>query len=60
MKSYFKHISVDMMRYNKQYNPKIKYSEKNILCDIYYDTSNEDDCVSRYDEWDYDTLNDLQ
>lgn len=49
-----------MMRYNKQYNPKIKYSEKNILCDIYYDTSNEDDCVSRYDEWDYDTLNDLQ
>lgn len=61
MKSYFQHVSVDMMRYNKHYNPKIKYLKKNILCEIYYDEENKDDDIlkSRYDVSDYDTFADL-
>tara|TARA_B110001450_G_C17653914_1_gene494414 strand:+ start:92 stop:274 length:183 start_codon:yes stop_codon:yes gene_type:complete len=60
MKTYFEHYCVDVMVYNKYYNPKIKYLEKNILYDINYDKIDEDDCISRYDEYDYDTINDLQ
>tara|TARA_B110001450_G_scaffold256048_1_gene285258 strand:+ start:92 stop:286 length:195 start_codon:yes stop_codon:yes gene_type:complete len=63
MKSCFERVSVDMMRYNKHYNPKIKYLGKNILCEIYYDLDEDDenDVVfkSRYDVSDYDTLADL-
>lgn len=61
MKSYFQRVSVDIMKYNKHYNPKIKYSEKNTLYEIYYDEENEDDDVlkCRYDVSDYDTFADL-
>ena len=61
MNSYFEHVSVDMTRYNKHYNPKIKYLEKNILYEIYYDEENEEDDVfkCRYDVSDYDTFADL-
>ena len=67
MKSYFQGVSVDMMRYNKHYNHKIKYLEKNILCEIHYDEENEEDedneeddvLKSRYDVSDYDTFADL-
>ena len=61
MISYFERDSVDIMFYNKHYNPKIKnkYLEKSII--YYTDEDEEDnDCfISRYDETDYDTINDL-
>jgi len=63
MKSYFQRGSVDMIKYNKHYNPKNKYIEKNILFEIYYDIDEDDrnDVVfnSRYDVSDYDTFADL-
>jgi len=63
MNSYFECVSVDMTRYNKHYNPKIKYLGKNIICEIYYDLDEdpENDVVfkSRYDVTDYDTFADL-
>ena len=52
-----------MIKYNKHYNPKNKYIEKNILFEIYYDIDEDDinDVVfnSRYDVSDYDTFADL-
>lgn len=61
MISYFDSYNFDILLYNKRYNPKIKnkYFEKNI--NYYTDYDNEDnDCfISRYDETDYDTINDL-
>ena len=42
MKSYFQRGSVDMIKYNKHYNPKNKYIEKNILFEIYYDIDEDD------------------
>lgn len=61
MNSYFERDSVDIMFYNKHYNPKIKnkYLEKSIIYYSDYDKENDDDFISRYDEWDYDTINDL-
>lgn len=61
MISYFECDSVDIMFYNKHYNPKIKnkYLEKSIIYYADYDKENDDDFISRYDEWDYDTINDL-
>lgn len=69
MKSYFEresvNMTVDVMRYNKYYNPKIKnkYLEKNIINEINndIDEDDEDDDVfkSHYDVSDYDTLADL-
>jgi|SaaInl6LU_22_DNA_1037377.scaffolds.fasta_scaffold27485_2 hypothetical protein len=61
MISYFERDSVDIMFYNKYYNPKIKnkYLEKSILYYTDNDKENDDDFISKYDEWDYDTINDL-
>lgn len=61
MISYFERDSVDIMFYNKHYNPKIKnkYLEKSIIYYADYDKENDDYFISRYDEWDYDTINDL-
>lgn len=61
MISYFERDSTDIMFYNKHYNPKIKnkYFKKNIIYYTDYDKENDDNFISRYDEWDYDTINDL-
>lgn len=61
MMSYFECDSVDAMFYNKHYNPKIKnkYLEKIIIYYTDEDEEYDDIFESRYEESDYDTINDL-
>lgn len=61
MISYFERDSVDIMFYNKHYNPKIKnkYLEKSIIYYTDEDEEYDDIFESRYEESDYDTINDL-
>lgn len=61
MISYFEHDSVDVFYYNKHYNPKIKnkYLEKSIIYCTDEDEEYDEIFQSRYEESDYDTINDL-
>tara|TARA_B110000483_G_scaffold235850_1_gene308037 strand:- start:288 stop:464 length:177 start_codon:yes stop_codon:yes gene_type:complete len=57
MKSYFDYQTVDVLKYNIYYNPKIK---NKYLDEIITDCEIDDNFFeSHYEEWDYDFLKDL-
>lgn len=61
MTSYYIYDCVDEILYNKYYNPKIKnnFFKKSNLYNINNIIKDKDIFLSRYDETDYDTINDL-
>lgn len=61
MKSYFNYDTVDVLLYNKYYNPKIKnnYLYRNMLNETEYDNDKDNIFKSNYDIYDYDFLDNL-